>query len=358
MLTPSTIEELSAAIQSHPKVLPVGGRSKPRLSTPPGKSKPSLESDSPSLLSLQNIAGITEYQPSEYTITARAGTSLLEINAALAAKGQCLPFDPPLASAGATLGGTIAANLSGPGRFRFGGVRDFILGLTYLDGRAQPLVGGGKVVKNAAGFDIPKLMVGSLGRFGIITEVTFKVFPFPPATLTLRLPFDSHATAFERLGTLSQERFELDALDYIPSTHTLLIRLAGPDASNRSLASTIGGTIDSDETTWPELNAFAWAPSDHSLLKIPTSPRTALPLLEAIEALPDSRSHLTAGANTLWVSLPDATAIAPVLESNQCPAMVIRGPSPSIYLGPNRSSTLADSLKSVFDPDNRFLSSL
>src|SRR5207253_308179 len=133
------------------------------------------------------LRGITEYDPSEFTFTAGAGTPVREIVAALAERGQYLPFDPMLADAGATLGGTVAAGLSGPGRFRFGGLRDFILGVQFVDGEGRVLRMGGKVVKNAAGFDLPKFFVGSVGRFGILTELTFKVFPRPVATRTLRL---------------------------------------------------------------------------------------------------------------------------------------------------------------------------
>src|SRR5439155_368623 len=136
---------------------------------------------------LSRLSGIVEYEPSEFTFTALAGTPLKAIIAALAERGQYLPFDPPLADAGATLGGTIAAGLSGPGRVRFGGLRDFILGVRFVDGEGRILRMGGKVVKNAAGFDLPKFFVGSAGRFGVLAEITFKVFPRPAATRTLRL---------------------------------------------------------------------------------------------------------------------------------------------------------------------------
>src|SRR5690606_8123830 len=92
---------------------------------------------------------------------------------------------------GATLGGTVAAGLSGPGRFRYGGVRDFLLGVRLVNGQGEVVRGGGKVVKNAAGFDIPKLLVGSLGRFGVIVELTFKVFPQPEHATTLKAHYAS-----------------------------------------------------------------------------------------------------------------------------------------------------------------------
>src|SRR5262249_53592058 len=160
-----TLNELAEAVQSSPKLLAVGARTKPGLS----------EVDWPRL-STARLKGIVEYNPSEFTFTALAGTPVKEIAAALAERRQYLPFDPMLVDAGATLGGTVGAGLNGPGRFRFGGIRDFILGIRFVDGRGQLLRMGGKVVKNAAGFDLPKFFVGSMGRFGVLGELTFKVF--------------------------------------------------------------------------------------------------------------------------------------------------------------------------------------
>src|SRR5947208_13328723 len=175
-VAPSSVTELVEAVRSAPRVLAIGAGTKPRLSAVDCAK-----------ISTRNLSGIIEYEPSEFTFTALAGTPISDITAALAERGQYLPFDPLLVRAGATLGGTVAAGLNGPGRFRFGGLRDFILGVKFIDGLGRLLRLGGKVVKNAAGFDVPKFMVGSLGRFGVLTEITFKVFPRPAATHTLRL---------------------------------------------------------------------------------------------------------------------------------------------------------------------------
>src|SRR5436190_11409249 len=117
---------------------------------------------------MRHLSGMMEYDPAEFTFTALAGTPLAVVQKELAGNGQYLPFDPPLAAQGATLGGTVAAGLSGPGRLRYGGVRDFIVGVQWVDGSGTVIRGGGKVVKNAAGFDFPKLFTGSLGRLGIL----------------------------------------------------------------------------------------------------------------------------------------------------------------------------------------------
>ena len=133
-----------------------------------------------------------------------------------------------LVEAGSTIGGVVASGLSGPGRFRYGGVRDFILGVRLVDGAGRLLRLGGKVVKNAAGFDVPKFLVGSLGRFGALGEVTFKVFPKPAATLTLRLHAVNADEATRVLTGAANSRFEFDALDVPPGGPQVLARLAGP----------------------------------------------------------------------------------------------------------------------------------
>ena len=218
-LTPTTPAELAEAVRSRPHVLAVGARTKPRLSQVPGDI---------TLLSTLALRGIVEYEPDEFTFTALAGTSVREIGQALAEKGQYLPFDPMWLEAGATLGGTVAAGVSGPGRFRFGGVRDFILGVRFVDGLGRLLRMGGKVVKNCAGFDLPKFFVGSLGRYGVLAEVTFKVFPAPASRLTLKLTTSGAEAAAKVLTDAANSRWECDALDILPDGKTVCLRLAGP----------------------------------------------------------------------------------------------------------------------------------
>src|SRR5690606_27154197 len=145
-------------VRTHDRLHVRGGGTKTALSRP---------ADGAALLATSGLSGILEYEPGEFTFTARAGTPLSEIERALAENGQYLPFDPPLVKHGAPLGGTIAAGLSGSGRQRCGGVRDFLIGVRFVDGQGQLVRGGGKVVKNAAGFDLPKLLIGSVGRLGV-----------------------------------------------------------------------------------------------------------------------------------------------------------------------------------------------
>ena len=230
LIQPSSAKELADAVRSAPRVLAVGVGTKPRMSR---------VADDVVRISTAKVRGIVEYEPSEFTFTALAGTPVREIAAALAEKGQYLPFDPLFAEAGATIGGTVAAGVSGPGRFRFGGLRDFILGVRFVDGGGRLLRLGGKVVKNAAGFDLPKFFVGSLGRFGVLAEITFKVFPRAAAMRTLRLGAKDAAAMTAILTGAANTRWELDALEASPTEGAVFARLAAPAAALDVLAKEI-----------------------------------------------------------------------------------------------------------------------
>ncbi|MGB5009148.1 MAG: glycolate oxidase subunit GlcE, partial [Candidatus Dechloromonas phosphoritropha] len=136
------------------------------------------------VLDVAAYAGIIAYEPTELYVTAKCGTPLDEIEAALVEKGQMLAFEPPRFS-GATVGGCVATGLSGPRRQQAGAVRDFMLGVKLVDGAGQVLEFGGQVMKNVAGYDISRLLAGSLGTLGVLAEVTVKVLPLPVAEQTL-----------------------------------------------------------------------------------------------------------------------------------------------------------------------------
>lgn len=343
-LSPATLAELADAVRSASRVLAIGARTKPRLSA----VAPDV-----TLISTLGLSGITEYQPDEFTFTALAGTPLREIAATLAARGQYLPFDPFLVAAGATLGGTLAAGLSGPGRFRFGGLRDFILGVRFVDGTGRLLRLGGKVVKNAAGFDVPKFFVGSLGRFGVFGELTFKVFPRPASTLTLRLPVTDAIAATALLTTAAGARWEIDALDLLPSADAIALRLAGPASALQILAAEIlarfPGEILSDsaaETLWSDLRELRWTHADGTLLKLALTP-SQLPVLAARVHVHSGRLHVTAGGNAALVSLP-----APAVSLG-LPALTLRGPGP-LWLDTPAPTAIAAAVKTALDPQSRF----
>jgi glycolate oxidase FAD binding subunit len=143
--------------------------------------------------------GITSYEPSELVITVRAGTPLVELEAALAERGQCLAFEPPRFAPpngldGGTCGGMVAAGLSGPARASVGSLRDYVLGVQLINGRAEHLTFGGQVMKNVAGYDLSRLMVGAMGTLGLLTDISLKVLPVAPAEATLVFEMDqAHA---------------------------------------------------------------------------------------------------------------------------------------------------------------------
>lgn len=351
-LQPVSLEELTEAVRSAPRVLAVGAETKPRLSAVDAVK-----------ISLARLTGVTEYEPSEFTITALAGTPLQEIAATLAERGQFLPFDPMLVEAGATLGGTVAAGVSGPGRLRFGGMRDFILGVRFVDGAGRLLRAGGKVVKNAAGFDLPKFFVGSLGRFGILAEITFKVFPRPVSTLTLQFPVAGAEAAAQIITEASGARWEPAAVDLLPGGNAVCIRLAGPPGALREMAREIfarwPGAALSDgeaETVWSDLREFRWACADGFLAKVALTP-AAWPALERTLCMFDgARAHLSAGGSQAFISLPPTTLTVPLDESLHglgLAAVTLRGNAP-LWLGARPRAKIALAVKEALDSEHRF----
>ncbi len=191
-------------------------------------------------LPMRDLAGISSYEPSELVVTVRAGTPLAELEAALAEKNQCLAFEPPRFAAGGTVGGMVAAGLAGPARAAVGGVRDFVLGATLLNGRAEVLSFGGQVMKNVAGYDVSRLLAGSLGVLGAILEVSLKVLSRAPATTTLRFDIDQ-AEALKRLNAWGGEPLPLNASAWWE--RTLVVRLSGAVAAVQAAAKKLGGEV-------------------------------------------------------------------------------------------------------------------
>ncbi len=182
--------------------------------------------------------GIVSYEPTELVVTARAGTPLAELETALREKGQCLPFEPPHFGAGATVGGMVAAGLSGPRRSAVGAVRDYVLGVKMLDGKGELLAFGGQVMKNVAGYDVPRLMAGSLGTLGLLTEVSLKVLPLPMAGMTLRFAM-GETEALKKLNEWGGKPLPVAASVWHDGALTL--RLAGAVAAVRAARQTLGG---------------------------------------------------------------------------------------------------------------------
>lgn len=209
-------------------------------------------------LDVTPLAGISSYEPSELVVTARAGTPLAALEAALADCGQCLPFEPPrfAGTAGAgirggTVGGMVAAGLAGPARAAVGGVRDYVLGATLLNGRAECLSFGGQVMKNVAGYDVSRALAGSMGVLGVICEVSLKVLPALPATATVRLELDA-AQALRKVNQWAGQPLPLNASAWWDGM--LVLRLAGAHAAVQAARQHIGG-----ELIAPATAAAFWA---------------------------------------------------------------------------------------------------
>lgn len=194
-------------------------------------------------LSLGELTGITAYEPTELVVTARAGTPLVELEETLAEHGQCLAFEPPRYGdngARGTVGGMVAAGLAGPARASVGGVRDFVLGAVLLNGQGELLRFGGQVMKNVAGYDVSRLLAGSLGILGPIVEVSLKVLPLPPARATLRFEH-TQAAALKQLQRLAGQPLPLRASAWCHDT--LLLQLAGAAAAVRAAVQALGGEL-------------------------------------------------------------------------------------------------------------------
>ena len=228
------------------------------------------------LLDTRGYAGIVDYEPSELVLTARGGTALAEVEATLGAKGQCLPFEPPHFGA-ATLGGCIAAGLSGPRRAAAGALRDFVLGVKLVDGRGRLLEFGGRVMKNVAGYDVSRLLAGSLGTLGVIAEASLKVLPRPPAEHTLRFDMDQTA-ALDAMNAWAGEPLPISATAWHDGA--LYVRLAGSAAAVLAATPRLGGSDAGDSVAlWRAIReqSHAFFAGDEPLWRLAV-PSAAAPL--------------------------------------------------------------------------------
>ena len=346
---PNAVAELQALVRDSERVHAVGNRSKTALH----QGAPDAVAD------MSLMRGIVDYQPSEYTVTARAGTPVSELAAALEAQGQYLPFDP-LWPAAATIGGTMAANLSGSRRYRYGGIRDFILGAEVVDGLGRAFRVGGKVVKNSAGFDLGKFLVGSLGRYAIMTELTFKVFPDVPRFRSLRFSYGRLEEALAAIYFINQSIYELDALDLEAQDGgwALLARLGGYDETlprriERFTEAMTGETAPGDiaeladcPTLWDPLAN----PSGDCQVKAALSPKQ-IPAFDALVA--HDRRRYGVGGNIAWLATDDVAKLDAGLKQCGLSGLCLRGAVESAIIGAPIDNDLADRVKQALDPQNK-----
>lgn len=246
------------------------------------------ESREGTVLALDEHRGVEEYEPSELVISARCGTPLSEIETLLAAHGQFLAFEPPAFGADPTIGGVIAAGLSGPRRCHCGAARDFVLGAELLSVEGELLHFGGKVMKNVAGFDVARLLCGSLGILGPVTAVSLKVLPRPPAEETVRFAM-SEGDALAAFNRWAGQPLPLSATSWWQGEAR--VRLSGAPAAVRAARGALGGEALEPGVAarwWQELRGlrhpmFGDAPTLWRLSLPPTAAPLALaeaPLIE------------------------------------------------------------------------------
>nr|WP_229423791.1 glycolate oxidase subunit GlcE [Massilia frigida] len=203
------------------------------------------------ILDTRGFSGIVDYEPTELVITARCGTPLAEIEAALAEHKQMLAFEPPHFGAGATIGGVVASGLSGPRRASSGALRDFVLGAVLMDGKGEVLTFGGQVMKNVAGYDVSRLLAGSMGTLGLMLQHSIKVLPRPLCDTTLRFAMDE-IDALRHLNEWAGLPLPISASCW--HAGVLTVRLSGAQAAVVAAALTLGGQpVDDGDAFWAAL---------------------------------------------------------------------------------------------------------
>lgn len=300
------------------------------------------------VLDLSGHRGIVAYEPTELYLTARCGTPLAEIEAALAERGQMLAFEPPHFS-GATLGGAIAAGLSGPRRMQAGAVRDFVLGVKLVDGSGQALDFGGQVMKNVAGYDVSRFIAGSLGTLGVIAEATLKVLPRPPAEATLEFAC-AEAEALRRLNEWGGRPLPLSAAFWHDGR--LAVRLSGAEAAVATACGRLGGEPAGEADDWwrsvrEQTHAAYAGPMLWRLVLPTTAPPLNLDGLRAIE---------WGGGLRWYASAAESTAVRAAATAAGGHAVLYRAPE-SLRCREGAFAPLAPALlalhrrlKKAFDP--------
>ncbi len=360
---PTNVEEICDIIGSSAKVMPHGSRTKNALVATVAPTEVTY-------VDMRGISGIVSYDPSEFLITAKAGTTVAEVADALAKHGQFLPFDPVWCARGATLGGTVAAGLSGPSRVLYGSIRDFIVEMAMVDGLARQVRGGGKVVKNAAGFDFPKMMVGSYGRMGLLTEITMKVFPRPQAYMTLLWDAPSLTACIAAVARILGQPLQIAAIEIDPPD-SMIIRIAGPQDALGNMADRVDRLIGSptsrvinpaaEQRIWSDRTELGWIDDGQSVAKIATTIQHTELLLQSLSSLECVRGVISSCAGTvIWVALDLDQSIDPLdqlLNQLNLSAVVVNGQVSDLTLLGNREWVrFATRIQRAIDPAAKFAS--
>ncbi|MES9958696.1 MAG: glycolate oxidase subunit GlcE [Sedimenticola sp.] len=303
-------------------------------------------------LDVTGHTGILSYEPKELVITARCGTPLTEIENALREQGQMLAFEPPHFGHEATLGGTIAAGLSGPRRPYTGSARDFVLGTRILTGRGEILRFGGEVMKNVAGYDISRLMTGAMGTLGVILDVSLKVLPIPAKEITL-VQSRGHEDALQAVNKWAGSPIPLSAA--CSDGERLYIRLSGAATAVSSAQEIIGGELMEDGNSfWTDRireQGHAFFKGDTPLWRI------SVPASTSFDKLP-GKCLIDWGGGLRWLmSDVDHRIIQDTATTAGGHATLFRGGDRqgNVYQDlPKPLMTIQQNLKRAFDPQGLF----
>jgi glycolate oxidase FAD binding subunit len=296
------------------------------------------------ILDTRGHCGITAYEPTELVITARSGTPLAEIEVALAEKNQFLAFEPPHFG-NATVGGAVAAGLSGPRRASVGALRDFVLGVTILSGVPRRLTFGGTVMKNVAGYDVSRMMAGSLGTLGLILEVSLKVLPRPVAEATLRFDLPQ-AKALDALNAWAGQPLPVSASCWHEDVLTL--RLSGAEAAVAAARRRLGGDDVADAAQfWNDLREqrHGFFADGEALWRL------SVPSVAPVLDLPGAQVIEWGGSQRWWRG--DAAAARDAASRAGGHAVLFRGQDKSAGVFaplPEAMMKIHQRLKAAFDP--------
>ena len=304
------------------------------------------------LLDTTAYSGIISYDPTELVVTARAGTNLREIGKALAEKKQMLAFEPPRFDGLATVGGIVASGLSGPRRQAVGSVRDFVLGTVLMDGKGETLHFGGQVMKNVAGYDVSRLLTGSLGTLGLILEVSLKVLPRPFAQHSLQFVM-SEQDALHQLNIWGGQPLPLSASCWVDGH--LYVRLSGAQAAVDAAIAKMGGTdLPEAENFWDGVReqTHTFFSAQQQVLWRLSLPTVAPPL-----ALPGEQMIEWGGALRWLKTSADAANIRAAVAAAGGHATLYKGGDKSVGVFQPLAPAVARihrNLKQAFDPAGIF----
>jgi len=381
-VTPSTREDLAEALHAADSrgqaVAPIGGGTQLDLGMPPTRLDLIIETT--------RLDKVVEYEPADLTVTVEAGLLFAELQKRLAEQGQFLALDPP-AAPGATLGGLMATNASGPLRFAYGTARDLVIGTRVANPDGTVTHAGGRVVKNVAGYDLNKLYIGSLGTLGIIVELSFKLAPIPPATNTIVGQFADVNAARAIINAVVQSPLSPMAIELVgpraasaaalPEAMLVVFRVGGyPQAVERqvrdlsALVTQHGGQrVETSDTVWDDLAGMRVAAQSRDVVV-----KVAVPLVESTRVVEILERRLAAFDPVVWAHAGNGVAYAAChapsdstvlrelraevaalganasLVIQRCPTSLKR--AVDVWGDPGSSVALMRALKAKLDPNN------